>query len=53
MAEEKKPFSDPRWTQPIAERVIGFEEVTEEEKRQLEEWKRKDRERKEKKKSEK
>lgn len=39
MAESKKElFSDKRWNQPLGGRVTGYEEVTEEEKKELEEY---------------
>ncbi|MGG2081669.1 hypothetical protein [Lysinibacillus pakistanensis] len=31
---KKKPFSDPRWTQPLGGKVIGKVESTEEEKQE-------------------
>lgn len=38
MRKNKKPFSDKRWTQPLGGIVVGYREVTEEEKQQAEEF---------------
>lgn len=40
MSEKKKElFSDKRWNQPLGGRVIGHREITEEEKKEVEEYK--------------
>lgn len=45
MSENKKElFSDKRWNQPLGGRVIGHREITEEEKKEVEEYKKKLRE---------
>lgn len=41
MSEKKKElFSDERWNQPLGGRVIGHREVTEEQKRKVEEYRK-------------
>lgn len=35
---EKELFSDKRWNQPLGGKVIGHREITEEEKKELEEY---------------
>lgn len=40
MGEEKhqdKPFSHPRWNEPIGGRVVGYKELTEEERKKAHE----------------
>lgn len=37
----KKPFSDKRWTQPLGGTVVGYQEVTEEEKKEVESFRKK------------
>lgn len=41
MRKNKKPFSDKRWTQPLGGVVVGYREVTEEEKQQVELFRKK------------
>lgn len=36
--EENKPFSSPRWNDTSLPRVVGYQELTEEEKARAEEW---------------
>lgn len=36
--KQKKLFSDKRWNQPLGGRVIGHREITEDEKREVEEY---------------
>ncbi len=38
---EKKPFSDKRWNQPLGGIVVGHAEVTEEDKKLVEDFKKK------------
>lgn len=37
---KKKPFSDKRWTQPLGGTVVGYQEVTEEEKKEVESFRK-------------
>lgn len=36
MNEEKKPFSDPRWNEPIKMKTVGYKPILPEEKKQIE-----------------
>lgn len=38
MNNNKKPFSDKRWTQPLGGKVVGYQEVTEEQKQRAKEF---------------
>lgn len=38
MSKSKEPFSDKRWSQMLGGVVVGYSEVTEEEKQQAEEF---------------
>lgn len=41
MSKNKEPFSDKRWTPPLGGIVVGYREVTDEEKQQVELFRKK------------
>lgn len=39
--DKQKPFSDKRWTQPLGGTVVGHREITSEEKKKVESFRKK------------